>query len=275
MKSIFVEENTIDMTWFKLLYEIYHNGRKNPITYGSFAGSNRLEFDFVAGTIYRPTTRPLSPIMPDGVPAVTSDKDIEKYFVNYIMDGENLEENEHYRYSTFINGGKYTVPNMKLLSDSERWDGFYDNQDLYALSCIEDKEVKNEGTIVNVPSQVKWIINHYKEKGFGNNHCYITVGYPESSFAYDIPWVDESERQTSPCLRGIDTHIKDNKLHFAVNFRSWDLYGAFPENIGGITLLMEYMASELGVETGPLSFSCLKMHCYEYAIDALKARLNI
>jgi len=83
------------------------------------------------------------------------------------------------------------------------------------------------------------------------------------------------KRQTSPCLRMIDTHIKDNKLHFAVTFRSWDLYAAFPTNIGGITMLMEYMADQLSIETGSLSFSCLKLHAYDSQIESVKQRLQI
>lgn len=243
-KSVFVNEKTIDGAWFKLLYEIYHHGRINKITDGSYAGITRLEFDYAAGTIEYPTKRPLAPIVPPGVPPVTTDGDIEKYFTDYIMDGHNLADNEHYRYSTFITGGDYKLPD-------------------------------NTNRIMTVPNQVEWIINHYKEKGPGNNHCYITVGYPESSFAYDQPYKDETDRQTSPCLRGIDTHIKDGELHFAVVFRSWDLYGAFPENLGGITMLMEYMADALDVKVGPLSFSSLKLHCYDFQIEAVKARLNI
>jgi len=256
LKSVFVEEKTLDSMWFRLLSEVYKHGRKNHIDYGSFAGSNRLEFDFVAGTIEFPTIRPLAPIMPEGVPPPTTDNEIEKYFINYIMDGHNLEGNEHYRYATWITGGKYTLPKIEL----EPWNSSSDIQ--WTLT-------------VKVPNQVEWIIEHYKQKGHGNNHCYIQVGYPESSYAYDIPWKTEAERQTSPCLRGIDTHIKDGKLCFAVIFRSWDLYAGFPENMGGITMLMEYMAEQLEVETGQLSFSCLKLHCYDSQIEAVKARLNI
>ena len=138
--------------------------------------------------------------------------------------------------------------------------------------------IKKQGVIVNVPSQLAWIIKHYKEKGFGNNHCYITVGYPESSYAFDIPYKDESERQTSPCLRGIDTHIKksDDKYYLCAHayFRSWDLYAAWPENLGGITLLMEHISHELNVEMGTLSFSSIKGHCYDFEIEPLKAKLN-
>ena len=254
-KSCFIESKTIDDCYFQLLSNLYKHGRKNKIDYGSFAGSSRLEFDFAAGTIYYPTTRPLAPIFPPGIPPITTDDDIEKYFTDYIMDGINLAKNDHYKYATWITGGKYKLPKVKLLS-------------LY--SDVQDRSV-----VMCVPNQTEWIINHYKEKGFGNNHCCIQVGYPESSFAYDIPYKDETERQTSPCLRMIDTHIKEGRLHFAVVFRSWDLYAAFPTNIGGITMLMEYMANELDIEVGPLSFSCLKLHCYDYQIEQVKNRLNI
>lgn len=268
LKSVFVEERDLDSTWFSLLSELYKHGRENEITYGSYAGAKRLEFDYVAGTIKYPTTRPLAPTVPEGVPVPTTDKDIEKYFLNYIMDGENLSDNEHYRYATWINGGWYRLPKCTY------------SEIVYDVKNDLPPHAGSEVPLnIYVPSQIEWIINHYKERGFGNNHCYIQVGYPESSFSYDMPWKDESERQTSPCLRGIDTHIKKDgdkwKLCFAVTFRSWDLYGGFPENLGGITLLMEYIADMLEIEVGTLSFNCLKLHAYDFQLDALKARLNI
>ena len=265
-KSCFIEGYSIDDVYFQLLNKLYKHGRKNPIDYGSFAGSSRLEFDFAAGTIRNPTQRPLAPIMPEGVPPVTTDDEIEKYFTNYIMDGHNLAENEHYRYATFISGGEYELPYANIKFKGEIDPGIY--------AKVYQNDI-NDKSIITVPNQVEWIINHYKEKGFGNNHCYIQVGYPESSFAYDIPFKDESERQTSPCLRGIDTHIKDNKLHMSVTFRSWALFSGFPENMGGITMLGEYIANELDIEMGALSFSCLKLHAYDSEIEALKARLHI
>lgn len=262
-KSVFIESKNLDDCYFQLLSNIYKFGRKNKIDYGSFAGSHRLEFDFTAGTIYYPNTRPLAPIFPPNVSPVTNDDDIEDYFINYIMDGWNLAKNEHYRYATWITGGDYKLPYYKIMTV------YSDKHEVYKTGFGE------YNILIEVPNQVNWIINHYKEKGFGNNHCCIQIGYPESSFAYDIPFKDESERQTSPCLRLIDTHIKDNKLHFAVVFRSWDLFAAFPVNMGGIVMLQEYMANELEVDIGALSFSSLKLHCYDFQIDSVKERLNI
>ena len=101
--------------WFRLLSELYKHGRKNHIDAGNFAGANRLEFDFVAGSIEFPTTRPLSPTVPESVPQPTTDNKIIEYFENYIMDGFNLAENEHYRYATWINGGYYTLPKAFIM----------------------------------------------------------------------------------------------------------------------------------------------------------------
>ncbi len=258
MKPVFVEEKTLDSMWFRLLSEIYEHGRVNHIDNGSFAGSNRLEFDFCSGTIQYPTTRPLAPILPEGLPSITTDEDIEKYFVTYLMDG-TLEDNEHYKYATWISGGKYKLPFIEG----------------YPNKSVAEEDMFSWEFVIKVPNQIQWCIDHYKKKGFGNNHCYMQIGYPESNLAYDQPYENEAERGTSPCLRGIDTKIVDGSLHFHVIFRSWDLYAGWPENMGGFTLLLEYMANELGVEVGTLSFSCSKLHCYDYQLDTLKQRLGI
>lgn len=256
MKAVFVEEKTIDSTWYSLLEKINQFGNINKIDSGSYQGSKRLEFNYVSGVIQYPTTRPLSPILPEGIPPVTTDVDIENYFVNYLMDG-SLSLGEHYKYATWITGGGYKVPSLRMVNEEgERGDGQW----------------------VVVPNQIQWCIDHYKEKGFGNNHCYIQVGYPESNMAYDIPYKEETERGTSPCLRGIDTHIVKDKdeyyLNFHIYFRSWDLWGAFPVNIGGIVMLQEYMANELGVKVGILAFSSLKLHCYDFQLDVVRDRLG-
>lgn len=250
IKSMHVVGKTLDDVWFQLLSNVYHHGRRNRIDSGSFEGgvTYRIEFDFVSGTIEYPTTRPLAPIMPGGVPPVTTDDAIMDYFTNYLMNPE-LEPNEEYRYATWIRGGK-----------------------------ARDSETK-------IPDQLEWCIKHYKKHGFGTNHCVIQVGSPDSSLAYDRHYKNDTERGTSPCLRTIDTKIIEDegktKLLFNVYFRSWDLFGGWPENLGGITLLMEYMAERLKEETGKevepgsLSFCSKGLHVYSFHIEPLKARLHI
>ena len=68
----------------------------------------------------------------------------------------------------------------------------------------------------------------------------MTVGDPQAIYLKD-----------PPCLRGIDTRIRDGRLHFFVYFRSWDLWNGFPANLAAIQLLKEYMAQEIGVAGRP------------------------
>lgn len=302
-KPVFINATTLGDCWFQLLQGLYDNGRKYLITDGSYKGINRLVFDDVGGFISYPHERPLAPIMPEGsnLPAPTTDHDIEMYFADYLMNSK-IQDNEDYKYATFIVGGKYIVPNGIQCSV---------NHPFYDKIKINDK--------ITTPNQLEWIIKHFKEKGFGNEHCYLTVGYPESNFAYDIPFKNEQERKTSPCLRGLDFRIIEEKLfcclkcnkeyteeehrkihekqlhhinwncdcfqegftiieksylHTKVIYRSWDLWGGWPTNMGGFTLLNEYVANELEIEPGPLSFTCKSLHCYDFQLDVLKMRLN-
>ena len=232
--------NDLNDCYFQLLSYVYQYGRKYKIDTGSFAGAYRLEFDFCSGFIKYPHTRPLAPIMPEGIPPTTTDNELDKYFANYLMDA-NLEDNEHYRYSSWINGC-----------------------DHYNKFIINPEE-----------TPLEWVIRHFKEKGYGNNHCYINVGNVDSGFNYDIPYDNEGERRTSPCLRGIDFKIKDSYLIMSVVFRSWDLYAGFPENMGGMALLNEYVAEQLdGVKPGPLAFTSAGLHAYDYQIEPIMSILK-
>ncbi len=102
--------------------------------------------------------------------------------------------------------------------------------------------------------QIKEVIRIYKEEGYETNQAYMTVGEKESIFLKD-----------PPCLRGIDTRIRYGKLHFFLYFRSWDLWGGFPANLGAIQLLKEYMAAEIGVEDGEIIAASKGAHIYDYS----------
>ncbi|GAI04191.1 unnamed protein product, partial [marine sediment metagenome] len=57
--------------------------------------------------------------------------------------------------------------------------------------------------------QISEVIRMYKEDGYNTNQAFMAVGNSQSIFLSD-----------PPCLRGIDTRIRDNKLHFVAYFRS-------------------------------------------------------
>jgi len=104
--------------------------------------------------------------------------------------------------------------------------------------------------------QITKVIKMYKEDGFNTNQAFMAVGNEES--------IDLSD---PPCLRAIDTRIRDDKLHFIVYFRSWDrdLWAGFPSNLAALQLLKEYMSSQIGVADGELIALSKGLHLYEYA----------
>jgi len=267
-KSVFIQSTTLDDCWHQLLYQLYENGRRYKISSGSFIGHDRLAFDFVSGSISHPHKRPLAPMMPEGsnLPRPTTDEDIEFYFSDYLMN-PLLSRNEHYKYATWIVG----------------------NNKSYEIN------------------QLRWVIDHFKTNGYENEHCAIMIGDPDSYLAYEQEYVEcpecgktyklyqasicsecfrktgkaiqlkinETKRGSTPCLRMLDFRIIDHVLTTHVVYRSWDLYGGFPVNMGGFTLLNEYVASELtGVKPGPLTFSCKSLHCYDFHLDIVKQRLK-
>ena len=102
--------------------------------------------------------------------------------------------------------------------------------------------------------QIPEVIKMYKEDGYNTNQAFMTVG-DEKSIVLPDP----------PCLRGIDTRIRDSRLNFVIYFRSWDLWAGFPSNLAAIQLLKEYMASEIGVDDGEIIAMSKGLHLYEYA----------
>ncbi|MFC1593095.1 thymidylate synthase [Candidatus Omnitrophota bacterium] len=103
-------------------------------------------------------------------------------------------------------------------------------------------------------TQIAEVIKMYKEDGYNTNQAYMSVGDGHSIYLSD-----------PPCLRGIDTRIRDNKLSFIIYFRSWDLWAGLPSNLAAIQLLKEYMASEIGVDDGEMVALSKGLHLYEYA----------
>ena len=115
-------------------------------------------------------------------------------------------------------------------------------------------------------TQIAEVIRMYKEDGYNTNQAFMTVGDGQSIFLSD-----------PPCLRAIDTRIRDNKLNFVVYFRSWDLWAGFPSNLAAIQLLKEYMAGEIGVEDGVIVAMSKVLRIYEYCweVAIIAARLDL
>jgi thymidylate synthase len=111
--------------------------------------------------------------------------------------------------------------------------------------------------------QIDEVIKRYKQ-GVDTNQMCMNVGSRDSIFLKD-----------PPCLRVVDTRVQEGNLNFVLYFRSWDLWGGFPTNLGGLQLLKEYMAEEIGVKDGSLIAFSKGLHLYEHCWDLAKMVLHM
>ena len=235
LEPVFVDAFDIDDAWFQTLSAILDKGHVYTITKGSYEGQRRLEFDYAVIRIKKPSHQ-IIPIIPEGmnIPAPT-DMDYVQGYLSYLLTGQKTET-EDYTY-----GERLVDPKVKVKS-----------------------EVNNKTMINDMPlevNQVEEVIKLYKTKGHGTNQATMEIGMPS-----DIKLIDP------PCLRIIDTRIRYGKLHFMLYFRSWDLWGGFPSNLGGLQLVKQYMADKIGVEDGEIIASSKGLHLYEYSWELAKLR---
>jgi thymidylate synthase len=234
LKPVFIEAFDLDDAWFQCLSTILEKGHVYTITRGSYQGQRRLEFDFVVVRVKHPAHQ-IIPIIPEGMSIpVPTDMDYIQGYLSYLLTGTKTET-EDYTY-----GERLVDPKVKL-----------DTQQGSTLH----KEIPLK---VN---QVEEVIKMYKAQGHGTNQAIMEIGMPS-----DI------KLQDPPCLRLIDTRIRYGKLHFILYFRSWDLWGGFPSNLGGLQLVKAYMASEIGVEDGEIIAVSKGLHLYEYSWELAKMR---
>jgi len=237
LEPVFIEAFDLDDAWFQCLSEILDKGHVYTITKGSYEGQKRLEFDLAVIRAKKPAHQ-IIPIIPEGmcIPAPT-DMDYIQGYLSYLLTGAKTET-EDYTY-----GERLVDPKVKI------------------KECVNGNEMIKEMPL-NV-NQIEEVIKLYREKGEGTNQAIMEIGMPS-----DIKLIDP------PCLRLIDTRIRYGKLHFILYFRSWDLWGGFPSNLGGLQLVKQYMAEEIGVEDGEMLAVSKGLHLYDYAWDLAKLRTN-
>jgi thymidylate synthase len=235
LSPVFVDAFDLDDAWFQTLSAILDKGRVYTITRGSYKGAKRLEFDYAVVRVRKPSHQ-IIPIIPEGlnIPPPTDMEYIQGY-LSYLLTGAKTET-EDYTY-----GERLVDPKVRI---TERKDG---RQMLRELPLG-----------VN---QIDEVIRMYKEEGFGTNQAVMEIGMPSDIMLQD-----------PPCLRLIDTKVRDHKLHFFLYFRSWDLWGGFPSNLGGLQLVKQYMAEMIGVDDGEIVAASKGLHLYDYSWEVAKIR---
>ena len=239
--------------WFQTLFRMLEEGTVFKIDRGSYAGQKRLEFDWVTIEIEHPGARPLLPQIEahHNIPNPVADDYLDNY-LPYLMTSE-LKPEESYTYGQRLTGYKITYP--LEVKDQGHWPNILIKEidELADLGIIKHD---GGGWVLN---QIDLLIWTYKNKGHRNNQMVLQVAHPTDMLLQD-----------PPCLRQIDTRIQDGKIHFYPYFRSWDLWGGFPANLGGIQLLKEYCAAEIGVKDGEMIASSKGLHIYDYNFEMAK-----
>ena len=129
MEITIIQARDLPEAWYQCLRRLLQCGRIYTIDRGSFAGSRRLEFDFVVVNISDPGCRPIVPAcLPTSVVCPTSMEYVESY-LPYLMTSE-VQPNEQYTY------GQYLEPQIAKVIQMYKKDGFETNQ---AYMAIGDK----------------------------------------------------------------------------------------------------------------------------------------
>jgi thymidylate synthase len=248
MELLSIEASTISDAWFQAVYSCVEKGREFIIDRGSYAGQKRLEFDYITVKIKMPWIDPLEPQLPGqyNIPDPVPEGYLGEY-LPYLMTGKK-KVGESYTYGQRI----------CMCPIREGQASRYLHGDM-ATILIQEKEVwRNPNIIVNENgitylNQMELLIWIYKNKGHRNNQMVMQVAQPTDMLLQD-----------PPCLRHIDTRVQDGVLHFFPYFRSWDLWGGFPANLGALELMKQYMASEIGVSNGEIIAASKGLHLYSY-----------
>lgn len=277
LNPIFVEATTLPDAWFQAVYQCIHHGRDFVIDRGSFAGDKRLEFDYFTAHIKQPwfgseeDINRLLPHLAEGcnIPNPVDDGYLDNYVASYLM-GSELAHEESYTYGQRMT--HYSIP--------LDWPNFFYRDDMgkpWKQILIQDKELwenekiiiweKTPGDIEAKPylNQIALLTETYKTKGYRNNQMVLQVAHPADILLQD-----------PPCLRLIDTRIQEEAdgktyLHFFPEFRSWDLWGGFPANLGGIELMKQIIAADIGVENGSMIVRSKGLHLYKYVWELAEA----
>jgi thymidylate synthase len=117
-----IEARDLPDAWFQVIYHLLSKGRHYIIDRGSYAGQERIEYDYITLHVRYPGTRPLVPDIPAhyGVPSPVTEQYVQEY-LPYLMLAEK-HPNEQYTY------GQYLEHQIEAVIRMFRADGHNTNQ---------------------------------------------------------------------------------------------------------------------------------------------------
>ena len=117
----------------------------------------------------------------------------------------------------------------------------------------------------HIVAQLPHIIECLNRSNGNTNQARIAIGNEQTTLLSD-----------PPCLNSINFKVVNGKLNMSVLFRSWDIVSGFPENMGGLQILKEYVLAHLTFpcEDGKLIAYSDGAHIYEMYFDLVNV-LNV
>jgi len=249
-----IKGRSINDTWFKAMKATMELGVDYRIDKGEYEGQFRRELDLAVITLSDPGQRPLACQMQNILP--TTDAKIHKYFQNYILDPDFTGDGDQafleyslneYKYSTWI--GPSWQHCCDLLLQGE---GGCNQATISIGSAMKPDQSRNFYDVTRVTD----LNTMNTRRG--------PVVFTGEVMQFEKP----------PCLRLVDMRIREGTLHFIIYFRSWDLVGGFPENIGGLQLLKEFCLEYMNLkgreyEDGSIIAVSKGLHIYDHYWDTI------
>jgi len=293
---VHIEATNLPDLWYQTLYKAIELGRDFKIDQGSFAGQVRKEFDFV---VLHSKCPGVGELLPKLNPALNLDDPVAQNYMDsylpYLMTGEE-QPGEAYTYGQRIlaasihkyqhmlsnrlivddiyelinaDGDSHLFNQMQCMIWTYKNKGYRNNQMILQVGEPTDMMLKDPPCLRHIDTRIQ---NNLEEeliniKNLYNNltgKClskYISLKTAKRSV---FTVLNESDAYSQSA---IDTFLKKcevPELHFYPYFRSWDLWGGLPANLGAIELMKQYCANEIGVENGEIIATSKGLHLYDY-----------
>jgi len=129
MELVQIEARDLPEAWYLCIRECMHHGYIYTIDRGSHQGQQRKEFDSITLRVKYPGSRPLVPVVPEGVPPPSTQDYVEQY-LPYLMCGQK-EGNEQYTY------GQDIEAQLPFLIKMYKEDGFGTNQGCMSIGSAQ------------------------------------------------------------------------------------------------------------------------------------------
>lgn len=153
MEISHIEARDLSEAWFLCLRKVLTKGYKYSIERGSYAGQYRKELDFIVVKISNPGNRPLTPDVPQGVPAPTTMEYIENY-LPYLMTAHRAEE-EQYTY------GQYLEEQIAEVIKIYKENGYNTNQAYMAVGDSKSISLSDPPCLRGIDTRVRYGKLHF------------------------------------------------------------------------------------------------------------------